>query len=86
MQPNRKDNLFESYELTPEEIVTATNFTVLQKAYIQNLLSEAAHGRLNLTYDHEHPEKFLQAEAEKQGEIGVLRFLLTINETLTQKD
>mgnify|MGYP001096862083 CR=1 FL=1 len=86
MQPNRKDNLFESYELTPEEIVTATDFTVLQKAYIQNLLSEAAHGRLNLTYDHEHPEKFLQAEAEKQGEIGGLRFLLTINEPLTQKE
>ena len=74
---NQVLNDFSSYELTEEEVTEATTFTAVQRAYFQNLLSEAATSKVNLTYDPSNPLHFAQREAELQGEIGLLRHLLS---------
>lgn len=74
------DNPFTSYSLTEEETAQATDFTVLQVAFLRNLLAEAATKKLNLTYTPKEPNEFLQKEAELQGEIGLLSFLLSMSE------
>lgn len=70
-------NDFTSYELTEEELNEALNFTVAQKAHLQNLLSDAAISKLNLHYDATNPLVFAQQEAELTGQIGILRHLLS---------
>lgn len=79
-----KPNEFTSYDLSVEEEAEAVNFTLTQVAYLQNLLAEAAIKKVNLTFDPSNPQVFLQREAELQGETGILRFLLSRRDQLSQ--
>lgn len=73
------ESSFVSYQLTEEEFNDGSAFTVTQRAVLQNLLSEAAEEKVALTFDPKNPEGFVQQEAELQGKIGILKYLLSLN-------
>lgn len=75
---------FVSYILTEGELKAGSHFSVEQKAVIQNLISDIAEEKVALTYDPNNPLKFTQAEAELQGKIGILKYLLSLESTFTE--
>jgi len=70
-------NDFSTFELTEIEAREGKILTVAQVMNIQNQLADAATRKLNLKYDTKDPMSFVQEEAELQGVINTLRFLLT---------
>lgn len=77
LSPN---NSFQSWILTPEEFTQGSILTSLQKQCIQNQITQLAEEKLSLTFDPTNPQKFLQQEAELQGSIKSLKYLLTLSE------
>jgi hypothetical protein len=73
---NISDNSFNSWILTDQEIIQGSILNTTQKQVIQNLISDYAHRRLNLTFSPEN----MQAEAELQGNIRALQNLLIMSE------
>jgi hypothetical protein len=71
---------FVSWILTPEEEAQGSVFSLTQKQLIQNRIAVLAEEKLALTYDPNEPMKFLQTEAELQGQIGILKYLLTMSQ------
>lgn len=78
--PLLKANRFTSYELTGEEFIVAQTFNELQLCHIQNEIAVCAEEKVNLKYDPEHPQAFMQEEAELQGKINALSYLITCHE------
>lgn len=76
---------FCSYQLTDEEFTQGSLLTTLQKQCIQNQISEAAIKKLNLKVDPMNPLSNLQQEAELQGTILSLQYLLTLSESAELK-
>lgn len=72
------DNTFTQFQLTKEELVEATIFNSLQRAYIQNCIAEAAMKKVALTVDSSNINGFIQEEAELQGNILALQALLQL--------
>lgn len=79
------ENLFQSWILTDEEFVQGSILTITQKQCIQNQIAQLAQEKINLTYNPENPNRFLQREAELQGSITALQYLLTLSNTAEQK-
>ncbi len=77
------DSSFMKYHLTAPEYEAGCKFTSEQRAVIQNLIADCAEEKLVLTFDPEHPLQFAQAEAELQGKIGILKYLLSLEAQLT---
>jgi hypothetical protein len=69
-------NSFVSYELTPQEEQAGTILSHNQKMVLQNKLCLIAEAKLALTFDPSNIQKFLQEEAELQGQLGILTWLL----------
>ena len=69
-------NSFTSYELTDKEALQSSVFTFLQLQNLQNQLAACAEEKLNLEFDTEHPNEFVQQEAYKRGQIELLKFLI----------
>lgn len=69
---------FIKYELTAEEFITGTHLSLETRAVVQNLIADYAEEMITLTYDPSNPQRFLQAEAELQGKIGILKYLLSL--------
>lgn len=82
MLPNL-DSPFVSFRLTEEEEKIGSTFSPEQRAFIQNEVSVYAAAKLALTYDAQNPLSFAQQEAELQGKIGVLQYLLSLNPPVT---
>jgi hypothetical protein len=77
-------NTFTQYELTPEELITGYSLSPEQRAVIQNDIAEAAQQKVGLKYDPMQPLLFAQKEAELQGRINILQYMLTrADEALT---
>jgi len=74
---------FLSYILSPEEIKAGSIFNLQQKAVIQNLIAASAEEKLALTFDPNNPQQFIQTEAELHGKIGILKYLLELESTLS---
>lgn len=72
---------FSMYEFTKEESLVAYTFTDLNLKAIQNEIAIAAEEKLALKYDTQNPLIFVQQEAELQGKIGILKFLLAQHES-----
>jgi len=83
MQLNTESS-FVSYILTEGELQAGSCFSTEQRAVIQNLIADLAEEKVSLTYDPTNPLKFTQAEAELQGKIGILKYLLAMQSTLTE--
>lgn len=79
--PIQATNSFTSYTLTEQELLIGSVLTSLQKCCIQNQLADLAERKLNLKFDPAHPQIFLQEEAELQGNLNALRYLLTLSES-----
>lgn len=67
---------FCTYILSEREEQEAKLLSPQTKMWIQNVLAESAAERLTLTLNPEHPLPFMQAEAEIQGKVGILRYIL----------
>lgn len=78
MIPNFESSFF-SFKLTEQEIAAGSSYSTEQRAFIQNLISEAAEEKVALTYDPHNPLRFTQQEAELQGKIGILKYMLSLN-------
>jgi hypothetical protein len=76
MSLTQVNSCFTSFDLSEEEIKQATNYNALQRAYLQTLLSEAAHTKLNLKFDPTNPVAFAQNDAYLQGKIELLQSLI----------
>jgi hypothetical protein len=76
------DSIIISYNLTDEELIAGCQFTVTQRQFLQNLLSESAHEKVRLTYTEENKQR----EAELQGTILNLQYILGLHSTLTQQN
>jgi len=79
-------NRFTQYHLSSEELSTASEFSTLQLQLFQNLLAEAALQKLSLLYTPGEPLLYAQQEAELQGKIGILEYLLTLASSTTERE
>lgn len=75
---------FIRYELNQAELETGTQFNTQQRAVIQNLIADSAEEKVSLTFDPQNPMKFAQAEAELQGKIGILKYLLSLDQSVKE--
>ena len=73
------DSQFIEYEFSEEELKNLPGFSPEQRQFLQNELAAAVSEKVALTFDPEHPLRFTQAEAEIQGKMNVLRYLLSLN-------
>jgi hypothetical protein len=73
---------FLKYDLTQGEFEGGCRFSSDQRAVIQNLIADCAEEKIALTFDVNNPQVFVQAEAELQGKIGILKYLLSLESQL----
>ena len=74
-------NVFTAFELTAEEYNQATQFTDLQRAYLQTELANKAQLRLALVFDPLAAHEFVQNEAYLKGQMELLEQLLAFKES-----
>lgn len=76
--------IFQKWDLSTEEQIQATQWTTLQKQFIQTEIAVAAEEKVSLKFDPQNPMLFAQQEAELHGKIGILTYLLELQSTLHQ--
>ena len=77
-------NPFHSYKMTDDESFQSHALSLQQEQGIQNLLAMYAIQKMNLKFTPNDVNTFLQAEAELQGKIGVLREILDLSDVARQ--
>ena len=77
--PQQVNSLFTKYEFSQQEFVSASHFTDDNRKLIQNEICKIAEEKVALQYDPLNPVQFAQREAELQGQIGILRYLLELS-------
>jgi len=75
-----KVNTFTSYELSKEEYISGCTLNYLTLSVIQNLRSELAEEKLNLTFTPNNVLDYTQQEAYLKGQIDMLNHLLDLHE------
>ena len=73
---------FTRYSLTKEEQTSGQALTTNNLAVIQNFICDAAEERLALKYDPANPLLWAQREAELQGQIGILKLLVELSQSV----
>lgn len=68
------------YNLSEEEQRAGSYISETQKQVIQNLICDIAEEKLALKFDASNPQSFIQREAELQGQIGILRYILATSD------
>lgn len=81
MKPNLESS-FISFNLTPAQVVAGSTFTSDQRAVIQNMISDIAEEKITLTFDPTNPNVFIQRDAELMGQLGILKYLLSLESTM----
>jgi len=74
-----KVSTFTSYDLSAKDTIEGQILSTLQEAVLQNELVGLAEEKLNLKYDANNPLTYLQREAELQGQIGLLIYLIEVS-------
>ena len=69
---------FVKYELNEEEFKVGTHLSIETRAILQNLIADCAEEKITSTYDPSDPLKYAQVEAELQGKIGILKYVLSL--------
>lgn len=72
---------FVSYVMSQDEISIGSVLTTLQKQCIQNQICSLAEQKLALKYSPENAMLFLQQEAELQGQLNALKYLIILSES-----
>ena len=78
-------NVFSSYELSDEEQIQGSIYTITQRQVLQNELAIAAETKLALKYDTSKPMEYVQEEAHFAGKVEILRYLLDMSEQATEQ-
>jgi hypothetical protein len=73
------DNPFQAWTMSQDEAIQSRIFTTLQKQHIQNQIAQLAAERISLKIDPLNIQAFMQRDAELQGQIGILQYLLTLS-------
>jgi hypothetical protein len=71
---------FSAWELTREEQTHGAILTSVQKAILQNMISNCAERLLNLDYNPEKPMEFVQQQASLKGELAAYRNVLFVSD------
>lgn len=69
-------NEFTEYELTEDEILAGQMLTVTQVQVLMNMRAAYARQKLNMQFDPNNIQQFLQIEAEVGGKLAVLQDIL----------
>lgn len=80
------ENDFSSYSLNEEEEKEGAMLTITQKQVIQNEISVFAHELLELRFDPDEPNKYIQEESYKRGQLDALRFRLQCSEAAEEEN
>lgn len=72
---------FVSYVMSQDEVSIGSVLTTLQKQCIQNQICSLAEQKLALKYSPENAMLFLQQEAELQGQLNALKYLIILSES-----
>jgi hypothetical protein len=67
---------FQSWVLTPLELLQGSILSLLQKQVVQNQIATLAIGKINLEPDFADPVAFAQREAFLRGQIAALQYLI----------
>lgn len=67
---------FSRYQLSEQEELNGQVLSFSQKQVLQNQLATIAEEKLSLKYTPDSPLTFLQQEAELQGQLGLIQFLM----------
>jgi hypothetical protein len=70
------NSAFQSWVLTPTELLQGSIYTITQKQVIQNRITQIAHARINLAYDPSNATAFMQQDADYRGQMLALSALL----------
>jgi hypothetical protein len=79
------DNIFQSWNLSQQEFFQGSILSILQKQCIQNQIAQLAQEKCLLKFTPNDVHTFLQQEAELQGKIGALSYLLTLSAEAEKK-
>ena len=79
------ESSFLTFTLTPAETKAGSTFTLDQKAVIQNLIGGIAEEKIALTFDPTNPQVFIQREAELMGQLGILKYLLSLESSIVDQ-
>lgn len=71
------ENPFQSWVMTEKESLQSKVLTLLQKQNLQNHIAELANKRINLKLDTTNLHSFMQEDAEYQGQMLILRWLIS---------
>mgnify|MGYP007071573929 CR=1 FL=1 len=74
-------NPFQAWKLSEQEILQGSIFSNLQKQCLQNERAKLAAERINLKFDPANPQEFIQQDAELQGKIGLLGYLIDLSDS-----
>lgn len=73
------------YDLTDQEQTVGSIFTQEQMYVLQNLLADLSEEKINLKVDSASFNSYIQQEAELQGKIGIIKYLIE-NSLVTQQE
>lgn len=67
---------FTAFDFSDEELQHSLPFNLIQRQYLQTMLSEVACRKLAEAFDAEKPVQFAQMEAYSRGQMDLLNVLL----------
>lgn len=73
------------YEMDDVEILQGSIISPLQQQCIQNQIADLAKEKIELTFTITETQQYWQREAELQGAINALKFLLTTSEAASEQ-
>lgn len=73
------------YELTDEEAISGHILTTYNKYAIQNCIADLSEEKLALKFDVNNQLEFIQREAHLAGKIEVLKALLDISDSVSNR-
>ena len=75
---------FLSYILTPQEVITGSQLSLLQRQCIQNIIASYATERIAREIPIDNPLAAVQADAKNKGQIEALQHLLDLSNAADQ--
>lgn len=73
------------FQLTDAEQTLGCILTTNQKYVLHNMLADAAEEKVALKFDPLNPVSFAQQEAELQGKIGIIKYILECSNIAEQE-
>jgi hypothetical protein len=77
---NLLPSLFSRYSLSEQEQLEGSILSPNQQAVLQNLLADMVEEKVLLKFDPASIQQFQQREAELQGQIGIIKFILATSD------